>query len=138
MNNKVESCCKTANVFTRLYYASLDKQRHKTGRFYLDTATVSWNGNGAQGRERIERFFLELPSSHHQLTTFDSQPLLDAAVGNPSTYGILAGGTVKYDEQPIRNFQQSFVIIVENDNWKIVSDCYRLQEPLPQAFSSCN
>ncbi|KAL7730965.1 hypothetical protein ACLKA6_014198 [Drosophila palustris] len=130
LKNKVETCCRTSEDFTRLYYASLDNRRHQMGRLYIDSATFSWNGNGAQGRETIERYFLELPSSRHQLTTLDSQPILDAAVGNQSTYIILASGTVKYAEQPMRNFQQSFVITAENDKWKIASDCYRLQEPL--------
>ncbi|XP_032594649.1 NTF2-related export protein isoform X2 [Drosophila grimshawi] len=101
------------------------------GRLYIESANLSWNGNGAQGRENIERTFLELPSSRHQLTTLDSQPVLDAAVGGQTTYVILASGTVKYGDQSQRNFQQSFVITAENDKWKIASDCYRLQEPLP-------
>ncbi|KAH8396201.1 hypothetical protein KR222_005031, partial [Zaprionus bogoriensis] len=129
LKTKVEACCRTAEDFTRLYYASLDNRRHQMGRLYIDTANFSWNGNGAQGREIIERYFLELPSSRHQLTTLDSQPILDAAVGNQTTYIILASGTVKYAEQSLRNFQQSFVITAENDKWKIASDCYRLQEP---------
>ncbi|EDW62770.1 NTF2-related export protein-like [Drosophila novamexicana] len=134
MNNelkaKVEACCRTAEDFTRLYYASLDNRRHQMGRLYIDTANFSWNGNGAQGRETIERYFLELPSSRHQLTTLDSQPILDPAVGGQTTYIILASGTVKYAEQQMRTFQQSFVITAENDKWKIASDCYRLQEPI--------
>ncbi|KAL7730964.1 hypothetical protein ACLKA6_014198 [Drosophila palustris] len=123
LKNKVETCCRTSEDFTRLYYASLDNRRHQMGRLYIDSATFSWNGNGAQGRETIERYFLELPSSRHQLTTLDSQPILDAAVGNQSTYIILASGTVKYAEQPMRNFQQSFIagaIIIKRTNMCIL------------------
>ncbi|XP_034114327.1 NTF2-related export protein-like [Drosophila nasuta] len=130
LRTKVEAACRTAEDFTRLYYASLDNRRHQMGRLYIDSATFSWNGNGATGRETIERYFEELPSSRHQLTTLDAQPILDAAVGNQTTYIILASGTVKYSDQAARNFQQSFVITAENDKWKIASDCYRLQEPL--------
>ncbi|KAH8400412.1 hypothetical protein KR215_011686, partial [Drosophila sulfurigaster] len=129
LRTKVEAACRTAEDFTRLYYASLDNRRHQMGRLYIDSATFSWNGNGATGRETIERYFEELPSSRHQLTTLDAQPILDAAVGNQTTYIILASGSVKYSDQAVRNFQQSFVITAENDKWKIASDCYRLQEP---------
>ncbi|XP_060655929.1 NTF2-related export protein-like [Drosophila nasuta] len=130
LRTKVEAACRTAEDFTRVYYASLDNRRHQMGRLYIDSATFSWNGNGATGRETIERYFKELPSSRHQLTTLDAQPILDAAVGNQNTYIILASGTVKYSDQAARNFQQSFVLTAENDKWKIASDCYRLQEPL--------
>lgn len=105
------------------------------GCLYLESATLSWNGNGAQGRATIERFFMELPSSSHQVTTFDAQPVLDAVVGDQSTHVVLVGGTVKFIEQSMRrNFQQSFVITKENGKWKIVSDCYRLQEPLENVW----
>ncbi|ALC43441.1 Nxt1 [Drosophila busckii] len=130
LKTKVESACRTAEEFTRLYYASLDNRRHQLGRLYIDSATLSWNGNGAKGREIIERFFLELPQSQHQMTTLDAQPILDGAVGSQTTYLIMTGGTVKFLDQPVRNFQQNFVVTAENDKWKIASDCYRLQEPM--------
>jgi len=75
------------------------------GRLYLDNATLSWNGNGATGREMIERYFLELPTSSHQMNTLDAQPIIDPAVANQLTYLILASGTVKFAHQSIRNFQ---------------------------------
>ncbi|EDW85963.1 uncharacterized protein Dwil_GK23344 [Drosophila willistoni] len=130
LKSRVEGCVRTAEDFTRIYYASFDSRRHQIGRLYIDTAIFSYNGNGATGREMIERYFLELPTSNHQLTTLDAQPILDAAVANQMTYLILASGTVKYASQPIKNFQQSFVITAQNDKWKIASDCYRLQEVL--------
>ncbi|EDW31304.1 GL11070 [Drosophila persimilis] len=132
MNNelkiKVERCAHTAEDFTRLYYASFDNRRHQLGRLYLDNAVFSWNGNGANGRQMIERYFLELPSSSHQMNTLDAQPILDAAVGIQLTYLVMASGTVKYQDQPTRNFQQAFIVTAEGDKWKIASDCYRLQE----------
>ncbi|XP_017070518.1 NTF2-related export protein [Drosophila eugracilis] len=125
---KIESCARTADTFTRLYYASVDNRRHQIGRLYLDNATFSWNGNGATGREMIERYFLELPTSNHQMTTLDAQPILDPAVANQLTYIIMSSGTVKFAQEPVRNFQQTFIVTAENDKWKIASDCYRLQE----------
>ncbi|XP_030387225.1 NTF2-related export protein isoform X1 [Scaptodrosophila lebanonensis] len=128
LKSKVEACSRTAEDFTRIYYASFDNRRQHMGRLYIDNAIFSWNGNGANGRDMIERYFSELPSSSHQLSTLDAQPILDAAVSNQLTYLILASGTVKYAEQPMRWFQQSFIITAENEKWKIASDCYRLQE----------
>ncbi|EDW62769.2 NTF2-related export protein [Drosophila virilis] len=127
---KIEACNRTAEEFTRLYYASLDNRRHQMGRLYIESAKLTWNGNGALGREPIEKQFLDLPPSRHQLTTLDSQPILDPAVGDQITYMVLGSGTVKYAEHPTCIFQQSFVITAENDKWKIASDCYRLQEPI--------
>ncbi|ALC48574.1 maker282 [Drosophila busckii] len=130
LRTKVESANRTAEDFTRLYYASLDNRRHQLGRLYIDDATLSWRGNGAKGRVNIERFLLELPQSQHQLTTLDAQPIVDNAVGSQTTYLIMTGGTVKFSDQPVRSFNQNFVITAENDKWKIASDCYRLQEPV--------
>ncbi|EDV99104.1 NTF2-related export protein [Drosophila grimshawi] len=129
LKSKIEACCRTAEDFTRLYYATLDNRRAQMGLLYLDGANLSWNGNGAQGRETIEKFLKELPTSRHQMTTLDAQPILDPSVGEQRTYTILASGTVKFADHPVRNFQQSFLITAENDKWKIFSDCYRIQEP---------
>ncbi|KAH8336959.1 hypothetical protein KR059_009302, partial [Drosophila kikkawai] len=128
LRTKIENCARTAEDFTRLYYASLDNRRHQMGRLYINTAVFSWNGNGATGREMIERYFTELPSSAHQMTNLDAQPIMEECVGAQLTYVILASGTVKYGDQPMRNFQQSFIVTADGDKWKIVSDCYRLQE----------
>eukprot|EP00099_Drosophila_melanogaster_P020372 NP_611833.1 NTF2-related export protein 1, isoform A [Drosophila melanogaster] len=125
---KVESCARTADTFTRLYYASVDNRRQQIGRLYLDNATLSWNGNGAIGRQMIESYFQELPSSNHQLNTLDAQPIVDQAVSNQLAYLIMASGSVKFADQQLRKFQQTFIVTAENDKWKVVSDCYRMQE----------
>jgi len=74
------------------------------GRLYLDNATLSWNGNGATGREMIERYFLELPTSSHQMNTLDAQPIIDPAVANQLTYLILASGTANLVLEPSKEF----------------------------------
>jgi len=94
----------------------------------LDNATLSWNGNGAIGRQMIESYFQELPSSNHQLNTLDAQPIVDQAVSNQLAYLIMASGSVKFADQQLRKFQQTFIVTAENDKWKVVSDCYRMQE----------
>lgn len=54
----------------------------------------------------------------------------DSAVGEQLTFIIQVSGTVKYQEKVPKTFQQNFVITAQGDKWKIVSDCFRLQEPL--------
>lgn len=89
-----------------------------------------WNGNGISGTDRIQKFFLELPPTDHSITTLDAQPISELAVGDQVTFIIQVCGIVKYQEKPPKSFQQNFVITAQGDKWKIVSDCFRLQEPL--------
>lgn len=101
-------------------------------RLYLDTGLLTWNGNGINGHENIQKFYIGLPSSDHTVTTLDSQPVLDIAVSGQITFLIQVSGTVKYQDRVPKSFQQSFVVTAQGDKWKIVSDCFRLQEPLTQ------
>lgn len=45
-------------------------------RLYLDTGLLTWNGNGISGNDRIQKFYIELPSSDHSISTLDAQPIL--------------------------------------------------------------
>lgn len=130
IKSKIEQACRTGEEFTNVYYETLDKKRHAISRLYLDTGTLAWNGNGINGSERIQKFFIELPTSSHQITTLDAQPILDSAVNGQLTFLIQVSGNVKYQDKVPKSFQQCFVITAQGDKWKIVSDCFRLQEPL--------
>lgn len=44
-------------------------------RMYMDTATLMWNGNGVVGKDNIQKFWTDLPSSEHTITTLDAQPI---------------------------------------------------------------
>ena len=99
-------------------------------RLYMDNGLLVWNGNGKKGKEVIEKFFQELPSSEHTLTTLDAQPIIDEAVANQKTILIQVSGIVKYQDNPSRAFQQTFMITAQLDKWKIVNDCFRLQDAL--------
>lgn len=99
-------------------------------RLYLDNGLFVWNGNGASGKDNIQKYFIELPSSEHNISTLDAQPIVDEAVGGQLTYLIQAGGTVRYTDHPVKPFQQTFIITAQEDKWKIASDCYRLQDAL--------
>lgn len=48
---------------------------------------------------------------------------------------ILVCGFVKFQERVSRPFQQNFMITAQGDKWKIVSDCFRLQEPVMYVYN---
>lgn len=41
----------------------------------MDTANLIWNGNGVQGKENIQKFWTDLPTSVHNILTLDAQPI---------------------------------------------------------------
>lgn len=61
--------------------------------------------------------------------------VLEIAVGEQLTFIIQVCGIVKYQDKSPKSFQQNFVITAQGDKWKIVSDCFRLQEPLNNSGS---
>uniref|UniRef100_A0A1B6CKC7 NTF2-related export protein n=1 Tax=Clastoptera arizonana TaxID=38151 RepID=A0A1B6CKC7_9HEMI len=131
-SSQFDLACRTAENFLKLYYDSLDRKRHLMTKLYLDTATLVWNGNGSTGKEGIQNFLSELPSGSHAYNCFDIQQIPDCAVGENLTYVIQTSGTVKYPgTSSLKHFMQNFVITAEGDKWKIVSDCFRFQEPIP-------
>lgn len=46
------------------------------------------------------------------------------------TLFIQAAGSVQLGGSETKPFQQTFLITAVGDKWKIVSDCFRLQEPI--------
>lgn len=128
--SKIDQSCRTAEDFTKLYYENADKRRHMMSRLYLETGILTWNGNGINGSERIQKFYMDLPTSEHTISTLDAQPILDTAVNGQLSFLIQVSGVVKYQERTPKTFQQSFLITAQGDKWKIVTDCFRLQEPL--------
>ncbi|KAJ8954337.1 hypothetical protein NQ314_007111 [Rhamnusium bicolor] len=127
---KIDQACRTAEEFTKLYYETADKRRHLMSRLYLDTGLFAWNGNGITGNENIQKFVIDLPPTDHVITTLDAQPILDSAVSGQLTFMIQVSGSVKYQDKIPKTFQQNFIVTAQGDKWKIVSDCFRLQEPL--------
>nr|CAD7393448.1 unnamed protein product [Timema cristinae] len=158
---KVDQACRTAEEFTKLYYESVDRKRHahahiysavigspykrvrrklKLGnfyglmsRYYLDTGVLVWNGNGTIGKEMIQKFFEELPSSEHVIGSLDSQPVLDSIVSSQLTCVIQVSGFVRFQDNVSKPFQQSFMITAEGDKWKIACDNFRLQESVEES-----
>lgn len=99
-------------------------------RLYLDNATLSWNGNGTTGKDQIQKYIEELPSTEHTVTTLDAQPVIDEATLNQNTILVMAAGNCCVQNQNPKPFQQTFVITAQGDKWKIVSDCFRIQDAL--------
>lgn len=62
--------------------------------------------------------------------SYKNLSLADAAVSGQLTFMIQASGTVRYQDKTPKTFQQNFVVTAQGDKWKIVSDCFRIQEPL--------
>lgn len=54
----------------------------------------------------------------------------DSAVSGQLTFMIQVSGSVKYQDKTPKTFQQTFIVTAQGDKWKIVSDCFRIQEPL--------
>nr|CAH7749070.1 unnamed protein product [Callosobruchus chinensis] len=127
---KINEACRVAEEFTKLYYETVDRKRHLISRLYLDTGLLSWNGNGITGNQNILKFMIDLPTTDHSVTTLDAQPILNSAVNGQLSFIIQVSGSVRYQDKPSKTFQQNFVVTAQGDKWKIVSDCFRLQEPL--------
>lgn len=99
-------------------------------QLYLNSGLLVWNGNEIKGHEKIQNFFNDLPISDHVIRTLNAQPILNSAVNGQFTVMIQVSGKVKYQDKRPKSFQQNFIITAQENQWKIVSDCFRLQESL--------
>lgn len=130
LKTKIDQACRTAEEFTRLYYETLDKRRYLISKLYMDSASLIWNGNGVVGKENIKKFWTDLPSSEHTITALDAQPITCPEASSQLTFLVKVSGQVKYEEKSTKLLSQTFLITAVGDKWKIVSDCFRVQELL--------
>ena len=49
LQDKIKESVETADKFSQIFYKKLDMERHAIDKLYLDTATLSWNGNCIEG-----------------------------------------------------------------------------------------
>jgi NTF2-related export protein 1/2 len=96
-------------------------------KLYMDNGLLVWNGNGFNGNVAIQKFYREVPTTEHILTTIDAQPIIDQSAGS-ETFLIQTSGTVKIDGKRSKAFQQTFTITQFQSKYKIVTDCFRLQD----------
>ncbi|XP_019343349.1 NTF2-related export protein 2 isoform X2 [Alligator mississippiensis] len=128
----VDQACKAAEEFVNIYYDTMDKRRRVLNRLYLDKATLVWNGNAFSGQEALNNFFESLPSSEFQVNMLDCQPVHEQATQSQMTVLVVTCGTVKFDGNKQRYFNQNFLLTAQatpnNPVWKIASDCFRFQD----------
>lgn len=127
---KANEANQTATEFSKLFYDHLDKKRHQLSRLYLDSAVATFDGNGTSGKEAIQKFYESLPASETVIASLDAQPMIDDATSN--TILLMTSGITRLGNKQ-KSFQQTFVITAQGDKWKIVSDCFRIQDSLSTA-----
>lgn len=123
---QISFACESAEDFTKRYYEYVDKMRHKLSKLYLDAGRLVWNGNVVEGAAMIQKFYEDLPTSLHCLTCLDAQPVRSEAVGQQSTIQVTTSGFVTLKDRKYP-FNQSFLVTVKDDKWKVVTDVFRFQ-----------
>lgn len=128
----VDQACRAAEEFVNVYYTTMDKRRRLLSRLYMGTATLVWNGNAVSGQESLSEFFEMLPSSEFQINVVDCQPVHDEATPSQTTVLVVICGTVKFEGNKQRDFNQNFLLTAQASPssavWKIASDCFRFQD----------
>lgn len=120
---------KTAEEFVKVFYECLDKKRHQLSRLYSDDAIAVWNGNEAIGKENVQKFYESLPSIDEcAMKSVDVQPI--EAMPGRQTLVLMTAGTIQMSKHPAKPFQQTFLLTNQDDKWKIVRDCFRIQGAL--------
>ena len=84
---KIENACSTAEEFCKIFFEKMDNKRHTIEKLYLDTATMSWNGNRVEGASAIQKYLLDkIPiKTYHNLLSLDAQPIGSAFTGGQTT-----------------------------------------------------
>uniref|UniRef100_A0A4W3JBV9 Nuclear transport factor 2-like export factor 2 n=1 Tax=Callorhinchus milii TaxID=7868 RepID=A0A4W3JBV9_CALMI len=127
-----DQACRAAEEFVNIYYDTIDKRRRVLTKLYLDTANLVWNGNAVSGNRALADFFEMLPSSDFQVNMLDCQPVHEQATQGQTTVLVVTCGTVKFDGNQQRYFNQNFLLTAQvtpqNTVWKIASDCFRFQD----------
>ncbi len=72
--------------------------------------------------------FQDLPMCNFKLDTLDSQPVLKKFTNDRDTLLVTTTGTIKFEHHKLQAFTQTFVIINEQQSWKIFTDTIRLRE----------
>ena len=119
----IDATCETGTEVVNKFYRFNDKRRHEIGNLYMDTAVALWNGNLLQGNMNITKFYQDLPTSTHSISSVDCQPVSDET---GMRLLISVEGIVQFEGMGPQNFSQMFIIARQLDSvWKITNDCYR-------------
>ncbi|CAH1777046.1 unnamed protein product, partial [Owenia fusiformis] len=126
--SKIDQANEAGEAFSKLYYENFDKRRQVLGKMYMDTATMVWNGNGVTGTTDILKFIEDLPSSEHKVESLDCQPLGDHVTKGQTSIIVTTMGSVKYEGNTAKMFNQNFMLTSQENVWKVVSDTFRTSE----------
>ncbi|KAI1731743.1 nuclear transport factor 2 (NTF2) domain-containing protein [Ditylenchus destructor] len=119
-----EEICAEASKFVGIYNDCADLRRNRIGLLYTaNEASLIWNGNPVKGVSDINAFWNNLPSTQHEISCLDAHPMetnnksiVAQILGNVSLGGIS------------RAYSQVLILVYEDGNYKIKSDCYRFIE----------
>ncbi|KAL7670889.1 hypothetical protein ACOME3_005805 [Neoechinorhynchus agilis] len=127
---------KVAEAFVNRFYRSMDTNRHKVHMLYMPNAVVVWNGNRIEGLDTLSSFFTDtIPSSNFTIDSYDAvgiklaDPLIAEKTGTRmESISICVAGIVKFKSNPGRTFHDTFLIGVDDFNWKIESEAFRFSD----------
>ncbi len=91
-SSKVLEACEAGDVFVKEFYSTIDKRRtvqlqaiikqlsifyllQLLAGFYSEGSFLVWNGTAHTGGNDISTFYMSLPSSEHEVQSFDCQPI---------------------------------------------------------------
>ncbi|XP_008142974.2 NTF2-related export protein 1-like [Eptesicus fuscus] len=128
----VDQACRAAEEFVNVCCPTVDQRRRLLPRLYTGTATLVWNGNAVSGQESLSEFFEVYPSSEFQINVLGCQPVHDEATPSHTAVLVVIWGTVKFEGNKQRDFNQNFLLTAQaspsNTVWKTASDCFRFQD----------
>jgi len=89
----------SGDKFKDLFYSVIDAHRDETHKFFHEHGVITWDGNRASGQQEVQQWWKMMPSTHHDVRTFDSQPILlpqeMKGLTSPSML-VVVTGIVKY------------------------------------------
>lgn len=97
-------------------------------KLYSDSGELTWDGQFIKGNKNIQSFLNNLLTLDHEIKTLHAQPLLKPHARKKVIVMIQVSGRVRskdQDERP-KLFLQDLFITLEENQWKIISDCFRL------------
>lgn len=73
----IEIATRAADAFTRLYYTTYDSPTRVDDlpKFYRSSSTLTWNGNPCQGAEGVKKLIQDMPSTKHEVQSYDCHPI---------------------------------------------------------------
>ena len=73
----IDIATRGAEQFINVYYEIYDSKERdqRLPNFYRQSSTVVWNGNPKQGANGVKELVEKMPSSKHEIQSFDCHPI---------------------------------------------------------------